>query len=543
MIANARTSPGVGTHTAEVRHCNAAGGCSEALSITFTVPPPPAPPGRVPTPALTPGDRSLTARWNAPSDGGATITSYNVQYKEATASSWTSAGAVSPATEITIMPTNTPLTNGTAYHVQVQACNSAGCGQWSLPATGTPRTVPGRVLTPGLTPGDRSLTARWNAPHDGGATITSYNVQYKEAAASSWTSAGAVSFATEITIMPANTPLINGTSYDVRVQACNTAGCGPWSNSATGTPNPVLSPPTNLRVSVDPASNDTLTVAYDRVGPLYYYQFDLYRNDTEFGAYALQQSKLGLFGPVEFTGVDIGYWYIVDAKHCLNYTLPPVETWSGCGATSGDSNRYLLKLFSPDGLDVTPLPLRKARLTWEPVDHASGYVLEVQATGGNWQSPNRIILPVPTILSRDILLDEILTMAGNVKKGLADAPHSYELRVVATHATSVPGVATMPGGNSDPNDAIIIRDNPLLLDGGRAYAPSGGGQAKLKWTTDAGATNYEIRYRQLGAQNEFLGLPDHTSVDWPVDGDWPYYHPSGSDRNPGFSREQNRHRS
>ncbi len=36
-IADAWTRLGVGTHRAEVRHCNAAGGCSEALSIEFTL--------------------------------------------------------------------------------------------------------------------------------------------------------------------------------------------------------------------------------------------------------------------------------------------------------------------------------------------------------------------------------------------------------------------------------------------------------------------------------------------------------------------------
>ena len=43
-ISNASTSPGPGTHTAKVRHCNAAGGCSVALDIMFTVEVPNSPP-------------------------------------------------------------------------------------------------------------------------------------------------------------------------------------------------------------------------------------------------------------------------------------------------------------------------------------------------------------------------------------------------------------------------------------------------------------------------------------------------------------------
>ena len=40
-IMTARTDPGLGSHTAEVRHCNVNGGCSDVLSIGFTVLPPP----------------------------------------------------------------------------------------------------------------------------------------------------------------------------------------------------------------------------------------------------------------------------------------------------------------------------------------------------------------------------------------------------------------------------------------------------------------------------------------------------------------------
>ena len=43
VINNSRTALGTGSHTAEVRHCNAVGGCSDPLSINFTVPPAPTP--------------------------------------------------------------------------------------------------------------------------------------------------------------------------------------------------------------------------------------------------------------------------------------------------------------------------------------------------------------------------------------------------------------------------------------------------------------------------------------------------------------------
>ncbi len=84
------------------------------------------------------------------------------------------------------------------------------------------------------------------------------------------------------------------------------------------------------------------------------------------------------------------------------------------------------------------------------------------------------------------------------------------------------GVADgMDGGYSD---TIRIIDNPLLLDGGQAYALSSD-EALLKWTTDTSATNYESRYRRLGYCTAFgIGSKDHTNLNWPKGAAWPYYH-------------------
>ena len=54
VIEDARTDLGVGEHIAEVRHCNAVGGCSEPLSISFTVPPAPTPAFQFTPPSAAP---------------------------------------------------------------------------------------------------------------------------------------------------------------------------------------------------------------------------------------------------------------------------------------------------------------------------------------------------------------------------------------------------------------------------------------------------------------------------------------------------------
>ena len=83
---------------------------------------------------FTPGDTQLEVLWTAPSDGGSTITGYDVEYRSGVSGPFTGASHTGTATTATI----TGLTNGQAYQVQVRAKNSYGAGPWSTAASSTP---------------------------------------------------------------------------------------------------------------------------------------------------------------------------------------------------------------------------------------------------------------------------------------------------------------------------------------------------------------------------------------------------------------------
>ena len=211
----------------QVRARNSAGDGPSWSEIATGTPvaaarPPSAPSGL----RLEAGDGRLVVRWNAPADdGGAAIDGYDVQY-------WSDEGAwIVKSTETTV--TIEGLTNGTEYHVQVGARNSAGDGAWSVIATGRPVAAASPPSAPSglrLEAGDGRLVVRWNAPaDDGGAAIDGYDVQY-------WSDEGAwIVKSTETTVTIEG--LTNGTEYHVQVRARNSAGDGPsWSEIATGTP-------------------------------------------------------------------------------------------------------------------------------------------------------------------------------------------------------------------------------------------------------------------------------------------------------------------
>ena len=201
--------------------------------------------------SLTAGDGALAVAWTAPTEtGGLTIQSYDLRYIRSDApdkadANWTlEEGAGSPGS---LEQTFDGLSNGDRYDVQLRAVTSAGDGPWSASASGTPRTMPQAPSISSTTPGDSALAVAWSAPaDDGGSTITGYDLRYirsdaPDKADANWSeerdagSSGSLGY----TI----TALTNGVEYDVQVRAVNAAGHGPWSASASGTPQAVAQAP------------------------------------------------------------------------------------------------------------------------------------------------------------------------------------------------------------------------------------------------------------------------------------------------------------
>ena len=101
-------------------------------------------------------------------------------------------------------------------------------------------TVPGTVSQPAVTAGDELLNVNWVAPPNGGSAITGYRVQHRRTTAS-WSGSGAsVGGGSTVTDV---TGLTNGVTYEVRVRACNSVGCGDWSTLNSGTPTAGTQPP------------------------------------------------------------------------------------------------------------------------------------------------------------------------------------------------------------------------------------------------------------------------------------------------------------
>ena len=200
--------------------------------------------------SITPGDRSVTIEWTAPSNATlGTITSYGLRYIRSDApdkadARWTSVPSIwtSGTLEYTLNPTATPLVNGVSYDVQVRALVGSVQHPWSGVRRATPHTIPGAPTVATVTGADRSLTVAWSEPtSDGGGEITSYDLQHiktseDEAEETNWAVQTGVWTSGDLAYDL--TGLDTGTRYDVQVRAVNDAGAGAWSATNVGTTRP-----------------------------------------------------------------------------------------------------------------------------------------------------------------------------------------------------------------------------------------------------------------------------------------------------------------
>lgn len=125
------------------------------------------------------------------------------------------------------------------YAYRVQACGTSGCGPWSNTTTTGVLLPPASAPSPSV-PGSSnngSYTVSWNAI----ATATSYTLQ-EQINGGGWTTVQANG-----TTSWSASGRGNGT-YGYRLQACNAAGCGSWSGTAS------------IVVTLPPASAPSLSV-------------------------------------------------------------------------------------------------------------------------------------------------------------------------------------------------------------------------------------------------------------------------------------------
>lgn len=203
----------------------------------------------------TASSAAVALTWVAPNTGGNPITNYVVQYRLASASSWTDVDTSSTSTSKTL----SGLVNGSAYDVRVAAVVDVSGTPTIASYTSTVRVNPfGAPAAPTLTAtaGVAQVFVSWSAPNNNGSLITDYTIQYKATSSATWTTVNdGVSTLTFNTV----TNLTNGTAYEFRALATNAAGASSYSVAVVSTPRTVPGVISNLAVT---AGAGSLTISW-----------------------------------------------------------------------------------------------------------------------------------------------------------------------------------------------------------------------------------------------------------------------------------------
>lgn len=208
---------------------------------------------------VTSGAGSLQVVWMPPDSNTATIASYQLRWRENVNPSYAPDDLASVAAT-TLTYEITGLQNGVLHAVNVRAATANGVGgAWSELVQGTPATHPGEPELTSVTPLNAGLQLEWSEPGNGGATIATYRVRWRDASsgqlvAAEWlpSDEGMVATTYEGDISDNSgsigrsytvTGLTNNTPYQVQVAADNANDQGMFGIARTATPRGFYSPP------------------------------------------------------------------------------------------------------------------------------------------------------------------------------------------------------------------------------------------------------------------------------------------------------------
>ena len=185
---------------------------------SVTTPGPPAEPNK---PTVTASGVNLVVTWVAPSNNGAAITDYDVEYSVDSGSTWTDLEFT--GTALTYTFANYVI--GTTYEFRIRATNEIGTSSWSASSDSLSLNLPGAAPGISLTVVSRNtINIVITAPTEHADDITGYTFQQRVGESGNWVTLSGLTIPGTIT----RTSLNPDTLYYYQVNAVNSVGSGPF---------------------------------------------------------------------------------------------------------------------------------------------------------------------------------------------------------------------------------------------------------------------------------------------------------------------------
>ena len=427
-----------------------AGAPSNVLSfVAVTVPEPPTLTG------ITSTSTTSTISFNAPYNGGVSITNYAYTFDGATITPLNPADTTSPVTI-------TGLSPGTDYTIRLAAINAVGRGLWSTALNVLPSDVPSAPTITNIISGDSALTIYFTAPvQSGGSQIVDYVYSLDDGdpvTASTNTS--------PLTIEQ----LSNDKIYTVSIAAVNSAGAGELSIKATGKPSAAAQPPTITAITI---GDTTLTV--DFVAPVVGFGDTItnYKYTVDGGLTETLLSPAQTSSPFTIKGLTNGTTYNVSiaAVSTLATTPPYSAIVQGIPATTPEA---------PTISKITP-GSTQALVYFNPPASTGGavitnYLYSTSATSEWFEFvPSRTNSPL-TIAGLTKGVSYNIAIAAQNSQGLGEV--SSRVSVTPADVATAPSIVSVVGSDSSititflppaDNGGADITNYAYSIDGGKHF--------------------------------------------------------------------------
>jgi fibronectin type 3 domain-containing protein len=207
-------------------------------------------PGEPQSLTITPSSHRITLTWSAPADlGGSYLVGYRI-YRALSTGPVETIAAVNGTEYI-----DNGLENGITHHYWVSAVNSLFEGETNGPLSAVPANVPSKVVSVSIVPGVRQSALSWEAPFNGGSSITSYKI-YRSSSES-----GAYKLViSTAAFMFTDTGLLDSTTYWYRVSAVNPVGEGAMSDAMSSA---TLTPPSKVTGLIATSGDGQIQLQWD----------------------------------------------------------------------------------------------------------------------------------------------------------------------------------------------------------------------------------------------------------------------------------------
>ncbi len=392
-----------------------------------------------------------TVSWNAASGAS----SYNLQYKATSASTWTTV-SVSGSTSKAL----TGLTAGTSYNFQVQTVCSSGSSGYSTAATftttgscGTPASMASSSVT------TNSATISWGAV----SGATTYNLQYKTSSGSTWTTVSTSSTSYGLTGLAA------GTTYNCQVQSVCSSGSSAYTSVGSFTTLTGCGTPASMVSSSVTTNSATISWGAVSGATTYNLQYKTSSGST-WTTVSTSSTSYGLTGLASGTTYNCQVQSVCSSGSSAYTGVGSFTTTSsaGCGIATG--------------LAVNSLTTNSAILVWLAVTGGLNYNLQYKAsTASTWTT-----VAVTGIAYTCTGLTPGTTYNFQVQSNCSSGSSSYSTPVNFTTLTS----CGTPSGLASSGITTTT--------------------ASVSWGAVSGATSYNLQYK-TSAGTTWTTIPTGTT--------------------------------